>query len=117
MQGKLDDAEDRFKAVLDIEPGYARAHSMLGVISHRRGNFSEAIKHFEAAMRLDSRLEDSAAYNIARAWAREGEIEKSAKWLRKAVEAGFKDWRRLAADAELANVRKTAYYRVLMAEH
>jgi Flp pilus assembly protein TadD len=116
MQGRINDAVDRFRETLDIDPGYAKAHSMLGLTLHRSGNFQEAIDHFEEAMRLDPRLKIQADYNIARAYARQGEKEKSVIWLRKAVEAGFKDWNSLEADAELENIRGSSYVKALIAD-
>jgi len=114
MQGKTDNAADRFREALDIDPGYARAHSSLALVLHRRGDFQGAINHFKEAMLLNPRLKAQVSYNIARAYARQGEKEKSTRWLRKAVEAGFNNWNGLEADADLENIRDTLYYRKIM---
>ena len=65
-------------------------------------------------MLLDPSLKAQASYNIARAYVRQGNAEKSIKWLRKAVEAGFNNWDGLKTDKDLDNIRETSYYRKIM---
>ena len=65
-------------------------------------------------MRQEPGLAAQASYNIARAHAREGEIEESVGWLKRAVEAGFNDWNGLKADGDLESIRGSSYYRKIV---
>jgi Tfp pilus assembly protein PilF len=48
-------ARQAFEAVLDIDPGVARAHNSLGVIAAREGRTDEAIERWRRAVALDPR--------------------------------------------------------------
>ena len=113
-QGRMDEAAEQYLESLRIRPQNPRVHYNLALVLHRKGDFNGAINHFEEAMRLDPRLKAQASYNIARAYARQGEKEKSERWLRKAVEAGFNNWNGLEADTDLESIRDTLYYRKIM---
>ncbi len=64
-------------------------------------------------MRLEPSLKAQASYNIARAYARQGKTEESAGWLKRAVEAGFNDRRRVREDRDLESIKDSASYRNL----
>ena len=52
--GRLDDAEDRYRKTLEIEPEYWPAHQGLGRVYTIRGMFPEAISGFRKAISLSS---------------------------------------------------------------
>ena len=59
-QGRLDDAENAFRAALEIwraargddHPDTARAHESLAALHHRRGESSQAVKAWDEALRI-----------------------------------------------------------------
>jgi choline-sulfatase len=55
MAGDRDRARQAFREALAINPGVARAHSSLGVLSVEDGRTEQAIEHWKAATSLDAR--------------------------------------------------------------
>ncbi|HPR52128.1 MAG TPA: tetratricopeptide repeat protein [Deltaproteobacteria bacterium] len=55
-----------------------------------------------------------AYYNIACIYARQGNTEESIGWLKKSINAGFKNWELLKKDPDLKNIRPSSYYKDLM---
>ncbi len=53
-----------YKTALSLDPDYAPAHNTLGMVSLRRGERTQAIEHFERALRSDPDLA-SARRNLA----------------------------------------------------
>ncbi len=60
-EGDIENAINTFRKVLELNPGYALAHSSLGYIYLQRENDTLALASFERALDLDSRL--AAAHN------------------------------------------------------
>ncbi len=60
-EGDIENAINTFRKVLELNPGYALAHSSLGYIYLQRDNDALALASFERAIDLDSRL--AAAHN------------------------------------------------------
>jgi hypothetical protein len=65
-------------------------------------------------MHQEPALKAQASYDIARVYAREGKIEESGQWLKRAVDAGFNDRDRLKADEDLKNLKDTPFYRKMI---
>jgi tetratricopeptide (TPR) repeat protein len=53
LQGKFSDAIAQLREAIRIEPGYARAHSDLGLVLRAEGNVAEAVVEYREALRLD----------------------------------------------------------------
>ena len=104
-----------YREVLRSDPENAGAHMNLAIALPRLKTISDAIKGFETALDLEPRLTAQAAYGIARAHARQANVDLAVKSLKRGVAAGFQDWDRLAADPDLENIRKTVYYREMIA--
>jgi predicted O-linked N-acetylglucosamine transferase (SPINDLY family) len=58
--GRLDEAEQIFKEIIDRNPEYADAYNLLGIVYAGHKNFKEALLYFKEAVRLDP---DNAPYN------------------------------------------------------
>lgn len=52
-QGRLDDALDRQRAAIHLDPALANAHYGLALVYERRGDDAAARRHFERYLRLD----------------------------------------------------------------
>lgn len=63
--GDLVAAEHNLRRCLDLNPNFARASELLGVICERSGRPDEALSHFETAARLDPR-NDRAILGLGR---------------------------------------------------
>ncbi|MEO7777617.1 MAG: tetratricopeptide repeat protein [Fibrobacteria bacterium] len=55
IQGYRADAMECFLKSLEINPDVAEAHFRVGVLLNGNGQYKEAVRHLEAALRLDSR--------------------------------------------------------------
>jgi transcriptional regulator GlxA family with amidase domain/protocatechuate 3,4-dioxygenase beta subunit len=85
----------------------------LGYALHLQGKIDEAIPAHERAAALPERR-STALYNLACAWALEGEREKSLDALGRAVDAGWNRRATTEADADFASVRGDARFAALL---
>ncbi len=69
-EGKLDDAEARFRLALEYNPKFAEAHANLGVVALERGDLKEAEDHLKRAIRLNE--------DFAEAWSTLGVVHETA---------------------------------------
>lgn len=84
--GRLEQAEQEYRAALRIEPDYYLAHYNLGVLLGERGEVEEAIAHYRAALR--SRPNHAGARNnLALTLAAAGDIDEAIAHGRLAVES------------------------------
>ena len=67
------------RQALQIAPGEARAHFVLGTIMAVDGRDAEAIEQFTAAAERDERFIE-ASLSLAHAFRRTGRVEEAADW-------------------------------------
>ncbi|HEY8040229.1 MAG TPA: tetratricopeptide repeat protein [Polyangiaceae bacterium] len=72
----FDKAEQMLRQVLETDDRLADVHDMLGVISHSRGNFSQAEYHFERALAINPNYTE-AALNLAVTYNDRGKYESA----------------------------------------
>ena len=107
--------------------------SNLGAAYFSKRDFERAVVAYQHAMELDPTVfertsragvqaqlpspEDRARYNytVARLYAKMGLSEQSLEYLRRAMEAGYKDLKNVYKDAEFAELRKSPRFTELMA--
>jgi tetratricopeptide (TPR) repeat protein len=77
-------ADSASRRALDLAPHLAEAHASRGLAVSLTGQFDEAEKEFEEAMRLNPKSFE-AAYFYARACNAQGKSEQAAKWYERAV--------------------------------
>ncbi|GAB2577038.1 tetratricopeptide repeat protein [Dyella jejuensis] len=53
--GREDEATNCYREALSCDPGLAEAHLAIGRVHHRKGEYSEALKHFDEAIFLEQR--------------------------------------------------------------
>lgn len=94
------------------DPAYVEALQLLGEAYSRRGRYQETLRVDQQVARL--RPEDpQVLYNLACSQALTGQFEATYDTLQRALDAGFRDVRRLARDPDLAAFRKHPLYRRL----
>lgn len=94
------------------DPAYVEALQLLGDAYSRRGRFQETLRVAQQVARL--RPEDPhVLFNLACSLALTGNFEATCDTLHRALDAGFRDFRRLARDPDLAAFRKHPLYRRL----
>ena len=79
-RGEIEQAAAGYLAALEIDPGFARAHTRLGLLRMRQGRDEEARAHLEAAVRFDPD-DGEARHTLGGLLARTGrEAEAIAVW-------------------------------------
>jgi tetratricopeptide (TPR) repeat protein len=109
------DLEIRFlEGIVRRDPGYVEALQILGDNYTRRGLYVEGLKIDERLVRL--RPDDSIVhYNLACSYSRTRQIDAALDSLRAAVKLGYRDFKAMDKDPDLANLREHAEYKRLRA--
>ncbi|MGO4882646.1 MAG: tetratricopeptide repeat protein [Bryobacteraceae bacterium] len=121
-----------YKRAVKLQPFSSVIHLNLGMVWLARHNDAEWQNEVQRALELDPRLLDGRGgygvmieerstterakfnYYMARLYARSGKNELALQYIRKALECGFKDRKRLLEDADLTAVRALPEFEELM---
>jgi tetratricopeptide (TPR) repeat protein len=122
-----------YKKSLEIFPGSASVHSNLGTAYFAQKKYEEASVHYARAVELDPKIfehrgsqgtvlqqrnvEDRASFHfyLSKVYARNGDLERSLLYMRKALEEGFKDRRKFREDADFADLQDIPEFQTLLA--
>jgi len=85
----------------------------LAIIHATKGKYDQAFELFNR-MTIADPDNPMGYYYTAGIYARKGQVETSVAWLRKAVEKGFSDIELLKNDANMKNLRETAYFKEIV---
>jgi tetratricopeptide (TPR) repeat protein len=114
-QNQLDFEIAFFGGVLDHSPDYVDVLRILGSLLTLKGRFTEGLKIDRRLVRLRPR-DPLAHYNLACSYALLKRPEQSIKTLRRAVELGYRDFRYMREDHDLATIRQDPRFRQLLRE-
>ncbi len=121
-----------YEHALALKPGSPTFHYNLASVYFARHKYQEAATEYRAAYMIDpdifdrvSRMgilaqtsspEDRAAFSfmVARMYAQAGDVDRSLEYLRKAMEEGFKNIKRVYTDSEFATLRTDKRFTELM---
>ncbi len=109
----LDRADVFFQKAINLNPSFIGAIHGQAALYVLRNENERALVNFKKIIALKPE-ESDAYYNIACIYARMNNIDDAVKWLEKAVEKGFNNWRLIENDKDLVNIRSTRYYMDLM---
>ena len=102
------EAVKAYEAVTKSEPANGSAWLRLGATLHWTGRYKEAIAALQRAVYL---LQGpTAMYNLACAYARDGDKERALEWLAKAVDKGGMPAEAIRNDEDLASLRQDARF-------
>jgi tetratricopeptide (TPR) repeat protein len=125
-------AISEYQKALAIREDNASYHSNLGTAHFALQDFPSAINEYARAMQLDPEVfehrsqtgiaahmsspENRAYYSfvLARMYAKAGDLNRALKYLRKAMEDGYKDFDSIYKDQEFATLRKDPRFAELM---
>jgi tetratricopeptide (TPR) repeat protein len=114
-QNQLDFELDFFSGILEQSPDYVDVLRILGSLLTLKGRFAEGLKIDRRLVRL--RPQDALAhYNLACSYALLERPDQSLKILRRAVELGYRDFRYMREDRDLATIRHDPRFRQLLRE-
>ncbi len=99
-----------FEGLVRRDPTYCEALQVLGVDYSRRGDFSKAVHiHEQLADQLPT--DPIVLYNLACCYSQTRQLRRAADALDRAIALGYKNFRTLAKDPDLANLRKHAVFK------
>ncbi len=122
----------RYKQALKIAPQSASIHSNLGTAYFAKKNYKEAAEAYRTALSLDPEVFEHKGgygvmlqersvterakfhYYLARTYAQAGQNERALLYIRKALEEGFTERKKLLEDAEFADLRSTPEFQELL---
>ena len=103
------------EGVVRRDPDYIEALQILGDNYTRRGRFQDGLKIDERLAQI--RPQDSLVhYNLACSYSLLDQIEEAAQALDRALSLGYRDFKWLAEDPDLANLREHPQYRKIRAK-
>ena len=103
------------EGVIRRDPGYVDALQILGDDYTRRGRLTDGLKVDETLARL--RPEDAMVqYNLACSYSLTDQCDLATEALERALQLGYRDFKWLAKDPDLANLRRHPLYRKLRAK-
>lgn len=107
------DIKIRFlEGLVQRDPGYVEALQLLGDHYTRRGRFENGLHVDEQLSRLtpDNPI---VFYNLACSYSLTGQIEEAAGSLERALDLGYRDFKWLAKDPDLATLREHARFQTI----
>jgi tetratricopeptide (TPR) repeat protein len=103
------------EGVIKRDPQWVEALQILGDNYTRRGKYHDGLKVDERL--ADLRPEDSLVqYNLACSYSLTDQVERAGQALVRALNLGYRDFRWLAEDPDLANLRVHPLYRKIRAK-
>ncbi len=126
-------AERIYKQALKYAPSSAITYCNLGTAYFAQEKYKPGMQAYHKALALNPRIFDSSQtqiveetstrrqlvavnYYLAKTYATEGKMDQALSYLRKALEAGFRDRKQLMKDKEFASLRATPEFHQLMVE-
>jgi tetratricopeptide (TPR) repeat protein len=114
-QRNLDIEISFIEGVVRRDPRYLEALQVLGDDYTRRGRYREGLKIDETLAQL--RPDDSLVqYNLACSYSLTDQLNESLAALERALSLGYRDFKWLAVDPDLHNVRQHPLYRKIRAK-
>jgi len=110
------DLEIRFlEGIIKRDPTYTEALQILGDDYTRRGKFEDGLKIDEQLCRL--RPEDALVhYNLACSYSLICQFDRALEALEASINLGYRDFKWMAQDPDLKNLRQHAEYRKIRAK-
>jgi tetratricopeptide (TPR) repeat protein len=126
-------AERTYKQALKYSPNAAITYCNLGTAYFADEKYKPGMEAYHKALALNPHIFDpgqtqivqetstrrqlvAVNYYLAKTYATEGKTQEALAYLRKALEAGFKDRKQLMKDKEFATLRSTPEFHQLMVE-
>jgi tetratricopeptide (TPR) repeat protein len=109
-QRDLDTRIEFMEGLVRRDPDYVDALQLLGDHYTQRGRYAEGLKVDERLSRLEP-SDPLVFYNLACSCSLTGQFDRAVLALEKALQLGYRDFRWLAKDPDLRNLRQQPVYR------
>lgn len=103
------------EGLMHRDPGYVEALQILGDHYTERGRFQEGLKVDQQLARLDPK-NPLVFYNLACSYSLNGEFDPAVQALEQALALGYRDFKWLAKDPDLRQLRKHPVFRDIEAK-
>jgi tetratricopeptide (TPR) repeat protein len=126
LDNKIKKSVKYYRRALEINPSNASFHLNLGTALYHRKKYQEAVESYRTALELDPRiLSDRSTvgtvvqtrgadarfyFYMAKVFASAGRPEEAVRYLRRALEDGFKDFRKIDEDPDLQKISEFPAY-------
>src|ERR1700722_18121945 len=114
-QHELDVSIGFLEGVVNRDPGYVEALQILGDDYTRRGRFIAGLKVDEQLSQLRP-VDPMVQYNLACSYSLTGNFNQAAAALERAIDTGYRDFKWLGQDPDLADLREHAIYKIIRAK-
>jgi len=111
LLGMQNEAIDYYKRALASDPLNAKALSGIAEIHIQKKEYDSAIELYKKLIVKKTKYTLSLYYNIACVYSLKNEKTESVKWLKKAVDGGFKYWEVIVTEEQFVNIRETDYFK------
>jgi tetratricopeptide (TPR) repeat protein len=113
---KLTMAIVEYKKALSLKPRFIGAQNNLAMAYAANRQYDQALAAFKQLIQLDP---DNAGiyYNIAALHALQNNVPDSIAWLKQAIDKGYRNWDLIKTDQDLANIRHSQDYKLLVEGH
>ncbi len=102
-----------YQKSVELDPDRVEALNQMGILSAMKGDYSRARSYFQQS--IDRRPDAARAYYlIAGTYARQKKADESIRWLERAVQKGYMNFKFLESDPNFEHIRNTAYFKKLM---
>lgn len=108
-RGDLEKTIEYYRKVLALYPERLDVLNKIAATYTRVENYDKALLSFKKTVTLVPEKPEGY-YNVACMYSRLNETTQALKWIKMAVEKGYKKWELIKTDPDLENLRKTADY-------
>jgi tetratricopeptide (TPR) repeat protein len=130
LRGNVKRSVKYYRKALQLNPNSAAFHINLGTSYFKLKKFAQAVDQYTAALVIDPHVlteqspvgtvvqartaNASFFYYLAKAFARQNNVEESVRYLRRSMEDGFNDMKKLNEDPDFQKISKTEAFMQLM---
>jgi len=114
--GGLKKTKELMKTAQRLYPLDSEVYHQLGHIALSERRWSDAIFFLKTSLDLRPQYAGEVVYDLACAYARNGDKIQALKQLRESIRLGFRDSKHIASDPDLESLRADAGYKKLMEE-
>jgi tetratricopeptide (TPR) repeat protein len=115
-KGEQHQAIKQYKRTLQLNRKFVPALNNLALVTAANQEYYKALTIFSDVLKYHPN-DAETHYNIACMYSRLKQVDKSIKWLKKAIDKGYANWENIKKDGDLDNIRDDKAYKELIKDH
>ena len=112
---QTEEAEKELQTAIEINPGSSKILRTLSSIYIENGKFNQAIETLQQMADIEPDNEN-IYYNISCLYSKLNKKQKAIKWLKIALNKGYKNYQHLKLDKDMENIKDTDFFKKLTSE-